>query len=317
MWRNVPLPEPAAPQTLGQLAATGPRDIWLLGAETGLEGALLLRWRGHGWTRSVLPATFGVGGNLFAASGPRSAWTLRTDWGSASHWDGTRWNEVERPLQRGGESLSAAPGTTAWAVMENYREQDYPVLRFEKGAWARQTLPLDRLDEPKLVSVGSSRDIWVAVKTFSSRPYTLRWDGRNWTKIPNTPPTDGAHEITEILPLGPRRAWAYRRGGAVPNHQTLLRWSGGEWENIPVPEWLDYEPHLASDGRGGVWLGTSNGVGRSKYLRYNAGEWTSAEGPVRGSEDRVFVSNMRNVPGTTTILSVVQAGGESFVERLR
>ncbi|QXJ24631.1 hypothetical protein AGRA3207_005998 [Actinomadura graeca] len=315
-WRNVPLPEPASPRTLEALAATGPRDIWLLGAEAGLAGALLLRWRGHGWTRSMLPAQFGVGGNLFAASSPRNAWTLRNDWGRASHWDGRQWTEVERPALRAGDALSAAPGTTAWAVMENYKVPDYPVLRWENGAWVRQTLPLDRTDEPRRVYVGSSRDIWVTVRTRDVVPYNLHWDGRDWTKVTTVSPHGSAQELIEVLPVGRRLAWAYRRGSAVPNGRTLLRWTGGDWEDIPTPEWIDYDPRLASDGRGGVWLGTGNGVGRSQYVNYNGGEWTTAEGPERNAQDRVYVGAMRNVPGTRTILSIVQTGGVSFVERL-
>jgi hypothetical protein len=92
-WAEVKLP--AAPN---EVSAVGAGDIW------ALAGSTALHWDGRTWTTSKIPAAAGKPPESFgrlSASGPRSAWVLRTiaipgprTDAQVLHWNGTTWRAV-------------------------------------------------------------------------------------------------------------------------------------------------------------------------------------------------------------------------------
>ncbi|MFD0689132.1 hypothetical protein [Actinomadura fibrosa] len=309
VWWDIPVPDVSRAGELGDIAASGPRDVWTAGFDGG--GPCMFHWNGWDWTRYSTPALY----YMVAVSGRRRAWGMGGS-NLAGVWDGATWHAVDYPPDTYPPlRLAAAPHATAWAIADHYKYSGYTVMRFERGAWVPQTVPLPIWAEPQVLAVRTNRDVWLSGRN-RDRTYTLRWNGAEWTDIPLAEP-DTSLGISQILPVSAHLAWAWRLDGVMPGRHTLLRWTGGAWEDIPVPEWYCAKAGMADDGRGGIWLGSDMSQGRTSYLHYRDGVWTSSQGVERLAPDQwLGVWKMLRLPGTRTIWTF-GLSPHPFIEELR
>lgn len=87
-WTHIHSPiEDVADSDLEDIVATGPNDVWAIGA--GPNGVLVQHWDGSQWNLVQPPPN--TGGSL-AAVGPNDLWA--SGWTGFWHWNGAAWTEV-------------------------------------------------------------------------------------------------------------------------------------------------------------------------------------------------------------------------------
>ncbi|OLT11421.1 hypothetical protein BJF79_24135 [Actinomadura sp. CNU-125] len=343
-WTSTPVPALQGLVVPTEVAAAGPHAVWTSGVEdaTSSGTAFMLAWDGRGWRRQELPAPESTTIMDIAASGPRSAWAIgskQTEEGGyrpvALHWDGTAWREVGYPdgvsptipLPSPSwqlEIASAAPDAPAWSIGYDEAAGESVALRFERGRWVRQNLPV-KMDKALTVAVRSSRDVWIAciceLPGEGPTQVMLHWDGVRWNTV-RLPSSDDT-QVLEIVPVSSSSVWAYRAGAGTnyPAVPDLLHWDGTDWSSTPIP--VDtravHFPNLADDGRGGALVAANTVDGDTNYLHYGDGEWTTESGPGRPGVG-AWIYDIARVPGTRTIWSVglvSPLSGPALVERRR
>lgn len=211
----------------GQLTgvwASGPRDVWAVGA----SGALV-HWDGAVWSSVDAGAPGAL--NAVWGSGPRDVWAVGYE--GALHWDGTTWSRSTR-----GEAWDPSYGTTVtgallsvwgtgpgdvWAVGEHGI-----ALHWDGGAWA--SVPSGTQASLGHVHGSGPNDVW-ATESLGTSGGVLHWDGTRWSSALAT-----GVPLYAVWASGPRDAWAvgFQQGPkAFLTVMLLYHWDGTSW-SAPV-----------------------------------------------------------------------------------
>lgn len=197
------LESPFPSQPINAFWASGPSDVWAAG-----DGATVFHWDGQRWEQQNLPG--GARITALGGSGPNDVWA-GTQSGGTLRWSGTGWVTV--PNQGLGSAITGfavLSPTSAWAVGSI-------IHRWNGVAWSRASLPFS----------GTVSHVWAAAENevYAVGSGTVAvWNGSVWSKVsaPNV-------TYTGVAGTGPGEVWV------VGSASTVLHYSGGAWQLVPVP----------------------------------------------------------------------------------
>ncbi len=155
-WKLVPLPAGLAADSLADVAADGPHDVWVDGT-TATGTIALAHWDGSRWTTVPVPATgfaYTTLSQLMMIK-PGDVWLV--GWGETvdetgavrdsllMHWNGRAWSISPVP-SGSGELYAAAKATNGlWAVGDTYHAPGVPyaayLLHETRAGWAQVATP--------------------------------------------------------------------------------------------------------------------------------------------------------------------------------
>ncbi|MFG2091752.1 MULTISPECIES: hypothetical protein [unclassified Spirillospora] len=308
-WRRIGLPFLWPNAGLSDIAAVGPADVWVAGAQGAFcipqiaswgcyvrsDGNPVVRhWNGSAWEEFPLP-----GWNSHGAI--TSIGTVASDdvWVSTpphvqpaylAHFDGTAFTKIDPPesdvpVEVHGGAAGAWLSTTGG---------DAPLYRWTDGAWQpAQGTGLTRVED---VRARTATDAWAVGEAAGNRAAAAHWDGDSWTPV-DYPGDD--RRLTEVLPVSATEVWA-----AVYAAEYVVRWNGSTWSQIDLPsgtQWVD----LAVDGSGTVWAGgleriyvDGYGKWRPVLLSYTGGTWQRTTLSMPWGADEMTVNGLTAVPVT-------------------
>lgn len=147
-WSHVPGPVVGLMQTLHDVVALAPNDVWLCG-EAWFSGAIVAmfqHWDGSSWSNVSVPG----GGSALFANGPNDIWSSG---GNLVHFDGTSWNVATGLECIPGASLSALDGVGGeiWASGRQASAGLVPLVARTKPGGAS---PVSFYCAPKTSSLG-------------------------------------------------------------------------------------------------------------------------------------------------------------------
>lgn len=189
-----------------------------------------------GWALSPAPAAT-PGSRLLSVSAARTnlAWAvgeqgLLPDAPSsplALRWNGTAWSHTDVThlgLNGALRSVSGSSASDAWAVGEN-RDGADRLLRWDGATWRAVTYPGSDDPTTVLTWVASAFDgtAWAAGR-HQDRAGLLHWDGHRWAWTAPLP--DPAVST-------PWRVRPTRSGGVYAVGDTVARWDGDTWTELP------------------------------------------------------------------------------------
>jgi hypothetical protein len=340
-WQNVP-PPPGSWGGYGRsLSLLSSDDIWM--------SAYLSTWRWNGEAWSAI--SFSSAGADIDMLSPESGWGVG-ELGHASRWDGSAWRPVPAPdlhplLPLGGVDLVSA--VDGWAVGEKihrwngttWQEVDKPesgflrdvkminsddgwavgdggsIVRWNGSAWTAVTspvtTPLTRVDFTHSghgwavgadgVILGWDGIEWTTHATPTSQWLNgiasvsvddawavgfntfLRWDGDSWTQIPG-----GSGNLTDIHMLDANTGWAVGGGGSNSTSQ-IIHWDGVSWTPQTFPGHFTSLYTVAMNSATDGWaMGT-----RGQIIRWDGAEW-----------------HLESTPATDNIFDLALADGIGF-----
>ena len=213
-------PGPGVPDlALVQVAASSPRDVWVLGEDTGGSDPVrsIYRWDGSGWRQMAGLPEFSYIAQMLVL-GPDDVWVTTGSGGAGDelyHFNGTGWTGY--PDQLAGVSVLAGTAPAdVWAAGWVYggpagRTQVAAAERWDGSRWTRVTLP--RLASAVSgIGMSSAADVWLGGAGF-----LLHWNGHSWRTL-TAPPGDGG-DSTQVVPDGHGGAWL-----GADTHWTGLVW---------------------------------------------------------------------------------------------
>ncbi len=304
------------------VAVTRDGEAWAVGApgENRRTGPVL-RWDGRAWRSAPLPPGLRYPAVVSAASAG-NVWIFDNH-ANAWQWDGGRWSARGRPPSRLPVSLEAAvvtgPGDVWVAAGQNHgtaAEPDWRSLlaRWSPAGWSvvpRSTRPVIRR-----LGATASGDLWALAGYGDTGSTVERWDGRRWTVVLAPPRPGGATaDFADLAVVSEREVWvagSILRPGAR-QAALLMRWDGDRWNPVPgLPSDAVAFNAVASDGRGGVWLGASNYHSENKriLLHFDRRSWTYEKTPRVSNAPAVL--DLVKVPGGDTVFAV--GGNPSYDE---
>ncbi len=227
---------------------------------------LVLRWNGAAWSRVQLPPTAALGtfpqvqGVARGAGG--AAWVvgyIRTPapmnqlpllmrfvdgaWESAA--TPTLRPQNTHPFgPRGGTAreVVALTETDVWVVGSAAGYGDATAtsvplaLHFDGGTWSDVPVPLigNRHHEFVDVSASASDNVWAVGNWRNlSQPYkalVARWDGAEWTLVPNPGEGAGDGDAQAVIALAPDDVWV--SGSFNGGTANLMHWNGSAWQTF-------------------------------------------------------------------------------------
>ena len=231
-----------ASETLTNVWASGPADVWVAGTATANNPSGVSHWDGSGWTSnyaglSSLIALWGSGpGDVWAVAYPTPAVTVDSN---VFHWDGTAWNVV--PLIGDIAAIGGTSATDVWAVGTGAT----PIMHFDGTAWTPAAAsgggPFSSA-HPFLGVWGSGQaDVWAYYSdtsaTWDSVSETsayhegfAHWDGTGWSFSQDfLRATSGNDEICQT--------GACIAGTSAGNVLALFPPYGGGWYLNPDQPW--------------------------------------------------------------------------------
>ncbi|WP_433178359.1 hypothetical protein [Actinoallomurus sp. CA-150999] len=206
-WTSMSYPTiPGVEQSSGELVgAGGPKDAWLIGgtydSRTGVSRGYVRRWNGRQWQPMALPE---LGNNLelsgMAVRNAHDVWVAGTDFTGSDqhsehlvilHWNGRTWQRLKEPAisnrwTRRVEAVRALSANDVWVVgagqAGSHGGDRLPiVLHWNGHEWSSTSVP----DGPGEVNdlVQNGRSLWAVGDTYQPYDmYTVRWDGKRWTR---------------------------------------------------------------------------------------------------------------------------------------
>jgi hypothetical protein len=328
-WRIVPSPNPPG-NNYGQLNATvviGAADAWAAGfgrLGNGTTGPLITHWAGGSWTivpSASVPASHTVFLNGLAATGPRDAWAVGSDFSSsatrsiAEHWNGDVWTRAAAPPgEPAGSTLTAvsadgpadvwavgyshSPSTLAFApLIEHFNGSAWSVV---KGAGAYPAGIYNRLET---VAAIGPRDVWaLGVTGRHPDPVFEHFDGSTWSVVPQ--PANGYDTVLDsISAVSSRDIWAV--GGTDVGPTLVEHWNGRAWSIVPSPSVtgsgsvINTLTGVSALGTADVWaVGTvlTNGSAQTTLTEHwNGAKWTIAPSP--SPQPSAGLSSVSGLPG--------------------
>ncbi|MFI6394924.1 hypothetical protein [Nonomuraea sp. NPDC050540] len=328
---------------LKAVAASGARDVWVLGSPNeGTGRLLLLHFDGQRWRERRAPEVTWDSKDderfpALVATGPRDVWIFAATAAlAAHHWDGERWSRV--PLPDMDYNPGERAGATALAPDDVWLVVGDHAAHWDGRAWTVMRLP----GWAASVSAAAPDQVWavggtgrpLAQGSSSSQAATMRWDGQSWQLVPapedRTPSSeinsrgrpDGSIPsitLTQVVAHGPGNVWAvgtrsvfdYEDGSR--SSTIILHWDGMAWSRVPGPADVSAS---GSDGRDGIvlvdWDADEGGLSGTIQAAPD-GSRTELP-PMAGTNRRreVDVSAVSAVPGTSTVYAVGLAYGKHF-----
>lgn len=277
----------------------------------------LWRWNGTGLDRIALPA--GDAGTVpghdswALTADKRDAWVFRN--GQWLRFNGKTWTTGTLP---GGGSVSAftAAGAAgdAWAFGSDGTSAY--AARFDGTRWTRTALPQPG---PGYAVFGASAvspdDVW-AVENLNSRspqnprPRLLHWDGHRWHRADLFPQARVSDVwASTVSAVSPSNVWITGRtwGDADRPSTFAAHWNGHAWATGTMIT-SDTAPEAAAaasapDGKGGLWLITSEADNEVSLWHYAGGRFTK----VRTSPG-LLLEALARVPRTTSVWAAGMSG---------
>jgi hypothetical protein len=170
-WAKVQLPA-----TPDEVSTVGADDIW------ALAGSTALHWNGRTWTTSKIPAAAGKPPESFgrlSATGPRSAWVLRTISSSGPrksaevlHWNGTRWRAVAGAPADIIDSMVPDGSGGLWATGLDINPGGFSNLyHLANGRWTTVSPPEGVFSQAQenLTWIPDTRSLWGTAAGFTSK----------------------------------------------------------------------------------------------------------------------------------------------------
>ncbi|MFI5912070.1 RNA polymerase sigma factor [Dactylosporangium sp. NPDC051541] len=289
-WAGVTMPagDPGANRLSG-IAATGPDDVWVVGA-TGTR-SLLMHFDGHAWRTYPSPNP-GTASNVVRAVATRSrtdAWAVgQGDDGRytfALHWDGSAW--TEHPLPAGIVDWTVLlTATDVWLLgyqHETKVRSDAAVLRWTGTGWTELSVPSPANGLNLLraaVAVGS--EVLAVGGDYGGDPLLAHGNGPTWTNTVWPAPPGVPVVLHDIAATAADDLWvAGDRQVAGRWLPFASHWDGTRWTTAALPDigpgTIESVLTLAHDD---VWLlGTAgrewvHGEGRSLALHWDGRAWT-------------------------------------------
>ncbi|HEX3491800.1 MAG TPA: hypothetical protein VHU92_20815 [Streptosporangiaceae bacterium] len=213
-WSSVKYPLPAgaaSDTTLNAISASGPSDVWIVGAY--LDSAnernetFSLHWNGSAWSVVSMPLVTGSDNqrtyqfNSIVANSPTDVWAVGGSGDNAleqggspsttliEHWNGTAWSIVPSPSPGTGADLTGVATSSA-----------------SNGVWA----------------VGSD----TPSGTTGAQTLTLSWNGTAWTTVAS-PDNGNPSTLSGVAALpGSSVLWAVGRSGASGSGNPLVLENG-------------------------------------------------------------------------------------------
>ncbi len=236
-WNAVDLPASVEGIYLVHVAATSDDDLWITGTDAQ-DTAYTLHWDGTSWQVSSRN-TFEPVGDSIALLGRDDVWILGEGAddlaaGSARHYDGTSWTTVSVPGWV--KDVSFVSGQDIWAtgLVSGPTQYEGAVMHWDGHGWATVlTRPMDSLNS--VVALGAA-DVWVTGQA-PNTGLALHWDGSGWTA---GTPVAGVRNVRKVISDGAQGLWAIADG------TRLLRYAGGAWSAVPLPQATGTTTELAS-----------------------------------------------------------------------
>lgn len=319
VWKNTGVREDPAYMT--SVAVSGPRDAWVVGSAADESVGIVKHWDGHRWQSVKPPGKRGENGlAVVAALSSGSVWAFGQD-GNAWRRERGGWSHQGRP--NGLSLLRAAvvvgPREVWVAGLISDKGQSPLLARWSGTSWT--TAPAPFVGEVTSLSVGSGRQLWAMSRGGDDDvPAVARWDGTRWHDVP-LPDRLRSQEVTlkRIVAAAPGKAWI---AGAVHVQNSdgyeqgfVMYWNGHDWHSLNTPSHDAFQPPqpetysdfgtIASDGRGGLWLGDEHG----RIWHYDGRKWRAEKIP-SGSSWRI-AADFASVPGSDQAIAV---GGKPNAE---
>jgi hypothetical protein len=265
-WRRVAAAtKPGA--TLLALAATGPEDVWAIGA-TGTGRGVVEHWNRRAWRVVAIPPLVGLiakrdveltgivapkRGDVWVAGiiSPRPRSHGR-DFARALvlHWNGQGWQRLPGPHPgRNIDSVvSIGLDGSGRIWLGGTFETDRPnghIVAFGAllavrmgGGWVTRPLPGSYRNAYTPVSMGGARqdDVWaVGSGEWASGRFVGHWNGRTWALVAFQPPGEAITPFA-VTTLTPSDAWLVGAEDTRPARllPVALHWNGHVWANSPV-----------------------------------------------------------------------------------
>jgi hypothetical protein len=232
------------PQGNGILAIHGidDDDVWAVGA-----GGTALRWDGRRWARIATGSRDDLTGVWAAARD--DVWAVGGLLGDLLHFDGSRWQLVERPGPRTGfKSLHGSGPRDLWAVGGAAL-----ALHWNGSTWTERRPPTEIMTDLQAVYALGPDLAWAAGRDSSF----YRWDGNAWSPLRG--PDRAIHSL-----------WAAASNDlwAIAGNQAF-RWDGGSW--TMVRQWASAtgSERVFGRGRDDVWFA------HEQLDRWNGASWQS------------------------------------------
>lgn len=219
-------PGPGVPDLdLVQVAASSPRNVWVLGEDTGGSDPVrsIYRWDGSGWHEMAGLPQFSYFARMLVL-GPGDVWTTTgsADGDELYHFNGSGWTGYPAPSGIVVSDLAGTAPDDVWAVGWTYAfpggdVQVAAAERWDGSRWT--TVPLPHLRGPVSgIGMSAATDVWL-----TGAGLLLHWNGRSWQTI--TASSGHGSGSTQVVPDGHGGAWL--GSGA--------HWTGRAWvrENPP------------------------------------------------------------------------------------
>ncbi|MEU7914182.1 hypothetical protein [Microbispora bryophytorum] len=305
------------------VAATGRGEAWAVGnpGESRQSGPIL-RWDGRAW-RSQSPPPGLRSPQVVSGTSPGNVWIFDTD-ANAWQWDGRRWWARGRPPWKHPALLQDAVVTGPGDVWVTGGQDDStaesnrrPVLaRWSPSGWS--VVPSPRSTWPGIshLDATASGDLWALAGDWDTGSTVVHWDGRRWREVPAPPWPEGAKaEFRELAVVSEREVWVAGSILLPGSRQAalLMRWDGDRWTPTrDLPAGAISLDAVASDGRGGVWLGASNYSYDNDriLLHFDGRSWTYEDAPMAHNAPEVL--DLAVIPGQDRVIAV--GGNPSFDE---
>ncbi|HEX4811416.1 MAG TPA: hypothetical protein VFV66_01500 [Nonomuraea sp.] len=265
-WKLSHLADHGVFDTLSQVVAVAPDDLWAFGRTgTGKDGGpFALRGDSRRWTPDPLPEQARGAVLDAAASGPDNVWLIAgsTRNPTAFRWDGKRW--AAQDALPYGTRIEVLDATHVWAHSAGAVQR---IWFYDGGGWRPAALPdgvaLQAFDAT------SPDDLW-ALGSFEEDGRTatgvFRSDGTRWTRVPlgeDILPADdqSAYVALDLLVaasrddvwiMGNRVRRPAEESEAEPSSVPVAaHWDGRSWRRVDLPpRWRPYR--AIADGDGGV-----------------------------------------------------------------
>jgi hypothetical protein len=280
-WKIASVVSPFGTEAGDSIVPLGPREA--LGAWISPSGHLLVGlWQHGSWADLPLPA--GLAGApssvKVGADSATDAWVFTStrigdgNHSYALHWDGDR--------------LSVAGSLP-----------DGLVVAAVGGPSAAGTIRVTVTSHRAAHGVSAKKAVSVVRQEF----VLLRWDGATWrmTRLPM--PSDGEFtSISAIAETSLGEVWVTALV-AMPTGKrqvALVRVDGDAWQQADIPDSGSGQYSLASDGAGGLWLGSSAG---GDLLHYLDGRWTIKSAPAEQGYS-THVKSLIWLPAASSLLGL-------------
>jgi hypothetical protein len=235
-WSQVTTPKPLA-GLLYAVTAVSANDVWAVGS-TADGAVLILHWNGKMWRRETgVPS---VHDEIDAVAATKSTvWVaIRSESREIAvtlHWTKGHWYVVPVSDPAGTSYMMgiAIAGSNVWgigAAGTNNTTCPKPKLwRWSGTAWKSASFPLPRSDCGQLRGITAGPggtalvvgwDFPCGTSACAPVPFTMRWNGKKWQKLPFSASPDVGPDAVASVPDG--TAWGIYSMG-------IYRWAGGTW----------------------------------------------------------------------------------------